>query len=116
LGSSTRASIISRSELDSGARPLLRGVKAHIDGLTPNILVMLSVASRSFLVHRRKVIRPSTFQATQDMSGAANAASTCLVPHHMYMESNKQMITCSLCSISYCVKCGREMSTHAFSC
>lgn len=52
-----------RSDLDSGALPLLRGAKARIDGLAPNILVRLSVASRSFLVHRRKVIRPSTFQA-----------------------------------------------------
>jgi hypothetical protein len=67
MGSSTRASIINRSELDSGARPFLRGVKARIDGLTPNILMILSV-------HKRKVIRPSTFQDTQDTSGAANAA------------------------------------------
>jgi hypothetical protein len=75
LGSSTRASIINRSIMESGARLFLRDVKALIEGLTPKILLTLSVASRSFLVHRRKVIRPSTFQATQDTSGTANAAN-----------------------------------------
>jgi hypothetical protein len=75
LGSSTNVSIITRSVIESGVCRL-RGLKALIEGLTPKILRTLSVASRSFLVHRRKCIRPSTFQATQDMSGAANAAST----------------------------------------
>lgn len=62
--------------MESSVRVFLRGVKACIEGVTPNILARLSVASSPFLVHRRKVIRLSTFQATQDMSGAANAART----------------------------------------
>lgn len=73
LGSSTRASIIERSMVESGVRLFFCGVNACIEGLTPNILERLFMTSRSFLVHRRKVIRPSIFQDTQDMSGAVHA-------------------------------------------
>jgi hypothetical protein len=78
VGSSNRASIINRSLMESGASLFFRGAKALIEDLAPKILLILSVASRSFLVHNRIWIRPSIFQATQDTSVAANAASTVL--------------------------------------
>jgi hypothetical protein len=33
---------------------------------------------------------------------------------HLDLEPNKQLLTCSLCDISYCEKCGKELSIHKF--
>ena len=30
---------------------------------------------------------------------------------HMHIEVGKQLLTCSICAISYCEKCGKELST-----
>ena len=76
--------------MERGTRRL-RGLKARVDGLTPKILVRFSVASRSFLVHKRKCNRPSTFQATQDMSGTENAVVQTSVKsrHHRTVEDHR---------------------------
>jgi hypothetical protein len=34
---------------------------------------------------------------------------------HMYAESDKQLLTCRLCDISYCEECGKEVSAHTYS-
>jgi hypothetical protein len=83
LGLSTRASIIDKSVRESGARLFLRGLKARLEGLTPKILIRLAVALYSFLVHRRRWIRPSTFQATQDTSVLRmSLVQSCASTHH----------------------------------
>jgi hypothetical protein len=33
---------------------------------------------------------------------------------HTHLESNKKRLTCSLCDISYCESCGKELSIHEF--
>lgn len=36
--------------------------------------------------------------------------------HHMYMEVDKQLLTCFLCNVSYCERCGKEVPTHTLNC
>ena len=33
---------------------------------------------------------------------------------HMYVEINEQLLICSLCDISYCENCGKEVTTILF--
>jgi len=47
-------------------------------------------------------------------NGYVNTHEHNLKASHMYLESHRQLLTCSLCDLSYCEACGKELSAHVF--